>query len=80
MTFILDVYHILNMKNNILSLGQLLKEKHMICTENNFLELRNSQGKLIPRVRMTKNRIFLLYLNSKSEYCLTSIINSETEQ
>lgn len=80
MTFISDVYYVPSMKSNILSLEQLLQKGHVIHLENNFLELRDPQGRIIDRVRMTKNRMFPLYLNSKSECCLVGPINSETEK
>lgn len=48
--------------------------------QHNLLELRDVQGRLIGRVKMTKNQMFPSYLNRKSEYCLTSPINSETEK
>ncbi|KAJ0048663.1 hypothetical protein Pint_16358 [Pistacia integerrima] len=76
-TFISGVYYIPNMKSNILSLGQLLQKGHIIHMENNLLELRNAERYLIARVRMTKNRMFPLYLNTKLERCLASIIESE---
>ena len=43
-----------NMKNNILSLGQLLERGYVINMVNRGLLIRDERGRLIAKVQMTK--------------------------
>ena len=52
--FISNVYHVRNMKNNILSLGQLLKNEYNIHVKNQSLSIRNQHANLIINVSMIK--------------------------
>ncbi|XP_061341465.1 uncharacterized protein LOC133287802 [Gastrolobium bilobum] len=58
--FISNVYYVPNMKNNILSLGQLLEKGYDVHLKNNTLSLRDNQNNLIAKVSMSRNRMFLL--------------------
>ncbi|XP_061336666.1 uncharacterized protein LOC133283767 [Gastrolobium bilobum] len=58
--FISNVYYVPNMKNNILSLGQLLQKGFDVHLRNNTLSLRDNQNNLIAKVPMSRNRMFLL--------------------
>ncbi|KAL8100113.1 hypothetical protein AgCh_032391 [Apium graveolens] len=53
--FISSVYYVPSMKNNILSLGQLMEKGYTITMKNGFLNLRDSCDNLIAKVPMTKN-------------------------
>jgi hypothetical protein len=66
------------MKSNILSIGQLLHKGYIVHMENNVLSLRDTNGRLIARVQMTKNRMFPLNLNTKIEKCLIGLIKNES--
>ena len=48
------------MKNNILSLGQLLEKGYDILLKENNLSIRNNMGNLIAKVPMLGNRMFFL--------------------
>ncbi|XP_059638621.1 uncharacterized protein LOC132280881 [Cornus florida] len=58
--FISNVYYVPNMKNNILSLGQLLEKGYNISMKDCSLSIRDPLGNLIAKVPVTKNRMFLL--------------------
>jgi hypothetical protein len=64
--YISDVYYVPNMKNNILSIGQLLEKGYTIHMENYSLILRDARGGIVAHVPMTNNRMFPLHLNIKS--------------
>ncbi|XP_059436317.1 uncharacterized protein LOC132169274 [Corylus avellana] len=59
--FISDVYFVPSMKSNILSIGQLLQKGYIVHMENNVLSLRDTSGRLIARVQMTKNQWCIVY-------------------
>lgn len=59
------MYYVSNMKNNILSMGQLLKKGYAIHLKDHRLFLRDQKKKLlIDKVKMSKNRMFKLNLQS----------------
>ena len=72
--YIFDVYYIPSMKSNILSIGQLLEKVYM---ENNHLWLKNTKGGLIACVKMTRNRMFSLHLNTKVEKYFQGLMKNE---
>ncbi|XP_059627420.1 uncharacterized protein LOC132270246 [Cornus florida] len=53
--FISNVYYVPNMKNNILSLEQLLEKDYNISMKDCSLSIRDPLGNLIAKVPMTKN-------------------------
>ena len=76
--YISDTYYIPGMKSNILSIGQLLQKGYIIHMENMLLTLRNARRKLIARVRMSKNRMFPLNLNTKIGSCNIGVMEDES--
>lgn len=46
------------MKNNLLSLGQLLEKGYRITMEDNLLRLSDQKGQLILKAPLSKNRTF----------------------
>ena len=46
--------------------------------ENNHLWLKNAKGGLIPRVKMTRNCMFPLHLNTKVEKCFQGLMKNES--
>ena len=50
--FILNVYYVPNMKNNILSLGQLLEKGYVIHMKDHVLSLRDDKNFIIDNVPM----------------------------
>ena len=76
--YISDVYYIPNMKSNILSIGQLLEKGYKVYMENNHLWLKNAKGGLIACIKMTRNRMFPLHLNTKVEKCFQGLMKNES--
>ncbi|XP_072076528.1 uncharacterized protein [Arachis hypogaea] len=69
-----NVYYIQKIKNNILSIGQLMENGCKIVMEDRYLWLRDKNGNLIAKVSMTRNRTFLLNMRSGGAICLKSCI------
>ena len=68
--FISNVYYISNMKNNILSLGQLLEKDYDIHMKDSSLSIRDRRNNLITKVPMSGNRMFLLKIQNDVAKCL----------
>jgi len=68
--FIGDVYYIPTVKNNILSLGQLLEKRYDIKMKDHTLTLLDTKGAMIAKVVMKKNRIFLLNIETGMPKCI----------
>lgn len=67
--FITNVYYDPNMKNNILSMGQLLEKDYDIHVKDRGLLLRDQRNKLIAKVEMRKHWMFLLNIHSEDVKC-----------
>nr|KYP38574.1 Retrovirus-related Pol polyprotein from transposon TNT 1-94 [Cajanus cajan] len=68
--FISNVYYVPSMKSNILSLGQLLEKGYDIQLKNNNLSIRDNTSRFIAKVPMTRNRMFVLNIQSDGPQCL----------
>lgn len=68
--FISNVYYVPNMKNNILSLGQLLEKGYDIHLKDHSLSIRDQRENLIAKVPMTRNRMFALIIQNDVAKCL----------
>ncbi|GAB2279187.1 hypothetical protein Dimus_013837 [Dionaea muscipula] len=77
--YITDVYFVLKMKTNILSIGQLLEKGYCVVMADSKLVLRDNFGRLITAVPMTRNRMFLLQIQvaPPSDICLNSTAATE---
>lgn len=60
------------MKNNILSLGQLLEKGYDIHMKDYSLSIRDTKNNLIAKVPMSKNRTFLINIKNDVAKCLKS--------
>ncbi|KAG8365011.1 hypothetical protein BUALT_Bualt18G0058600 [Buddleja alternifolia] len=58
--FISNVFYMPEMKCNILSFGQLLKKNYDIHLKNKNLMMKDENGRLLAKVPMTRNRMFML--------------------
>ncbi|XP_042460733.1 uncharacterized protein LOC122044288 [Zingiber officinale] len=67
-----NVFYVSSMKSNILSLGQLLEKNYDIHLKDKYLTLKDDSGRLFAKVSMTKNRMFLLNIQSDVSMCLKS--------
>ena len=74
--FISNVYYVPDMKNNILSLGQLLEKGYNILTNDYSLSIRDRQGNLIVKVPKMKNRMFILNIDVAK--CLKSCLKDSS--
>ncbi|GKV46724.1 hypothetical protein SLEP1_g53699 [Rubroshorea leprosula] len=70
--FISNVYYAPDMKSNILSVGQLLERGYAVFTKGCSLYLKDSAGRLIAKVPMSKNRMFAMNIHTDVAKCLTS--------
>ena len=65
-----DVYYVLDLKTNILSMGQLTEKGYSIFLKDRLLHLKDKQGRLVARVEIGRNQIYKLNLRSIRENCL----------
>ena len=72
--FISNVYYVLDMKNNILSLRQLLEKGYNILMKDYSLLIRDNHDDMIAKVQKTKNRMFLLNIQTDVSKYLKSCL------
>jgi hypothetical protein len=65
-----DVYHVPDLKSNILSMRQLLEKGYSVFMKDQMLHLKDKKDRLAARVEMAKNRMFKLNLRNVRERCL----------
>ena len=58
------------MKSNILSLGQLLEKGYDIQLKDSNLSIRDHSSKVIAKVPMSRNRMFVLNIQNDVAQCL----------
>ncbi|XP_020258742.1 uncharacterized protein LOC109835165 [Asparagus officinalis] len=75
--YISDVYYVPALRNNILSLGQLLERGYDIHLKDLALTIKN-KNEVIAKVNMSRNRLFTLNIHADPVKCLKSIIKDET--
>ncbi|KAJ0098114.1 hypothetical protein Patl1_28311 [Pistacia atlantica] len=76
--FISNVYYVPNMKNNIMSLGQLLEKGYDIHMKENNFSIRDHLNTLIAKVPMIKNRMNLLNIQNDVAKCLKVCFNDSS--
>ncbi|KAG8377216.1 hypothetical protein BUALT_Bualt08G0005300 [Buddleja alternifolia] len=76
--FISNVFYVPEMKSNILSLGQLLEKNYDIHLKNKSLIMRNESGRLLAKVLMTRNRMFMLIIQSDVPRCLQACVKDSS--
>jgi len=59
-----DVYYVPDLKNNMLSMGQLLEKGYSIFMKDRILHLKDKNESVLANVEMSKNRMFKLNLKS----------------
>jgi len=65
-----DVYYVLDLKSNILSMGQLMEKGYSVLIKDRVLYLKDKLDRLIARVEMKKNETYKLDLKIVQERCL----------
>ena len=68
--FISDVYYVPSMKSNILSIGQLPEKDYDIQLKDCSYLIRDYQNNVIVNMPMTRNRMFLLNIQTDVIRCL----------
>nr|GEV03304.1 hypothetical protein [Tanacetum cinerariifolium] len=76
--YISDVYNVPNLKSNILSVGQLLEKNYDIHFKDRSAIIKNHEGKLIAKVPMTKNEMFILNIQHDEAKCLKSCLEDHS--
>ncbi|KAD5317800.1 hypothetical protein E3N88_17746 [Mikania micrantha] len=71
------VYYIPNLKNNILSLGQLTENGCKVLLERDLLFLYDNNETLLMKVTRSKNRLYNINLRIGAPICLLSKIDEE---
>jgi hypothetical protein len=76
--FISNVFYVLDMKSNILSLDQLLKHSYMIFMKEVTFYLRDQDNQLLAQLEMIKNHMFKLNLMNVQAKCLKACVEDKT--
>nr|GEY53646.1 retrovirus-related Pol polyprotein from transposon TNT 1-94 [Tanacetum cinerariifolium] len=76
--YISDVYNVPNLKSNILSVGQLLEKNYDIHFKDRSATIRNQEGKLIAKVLITQNQMFILNIQHDEAKCLKSCLEDHS--
>lgn len=62
--YVIDVLYVPSMKNNLLSLGQLLEKGFTMSMKQNYIEVFDSRYRLVSKAPLSKNRTFKVNLNA----------------
>lgn len=76
--FIHDVFYVPSMKNNLLSMGQLLEKGYSTKLVQRRLMLSDEKGKLILNVPLSKNRTFKINIQTCQYKCLSAAAKDES--
>ncbi|GKU96986.1 hypothetical protein SLEP1_g10166 [Rubroshorea leprosula] len=73
-----NVLYVPNLKSNLLSLGQLQEKGYEILIKDGVCQIRDSKLDLIAKVKMTRNRLFPLYVQTTNLSCLSARLKDTT--
>jgi len=76
-SYIADVYYVIAIKHNLLSIGQLLEKGYTLLMKNCNLTIEDYNGRLIAYVKMFKNRMFPINIQYAAAKYLSVITNNE---
>lgn len=74
-----DVYYILDLRSNIISLGQATESGCDIRMRGDYLTLTDKDGKLITKAKRSKNRLYKVLMESVKTKCLQTMEISDGE-
>ncbi|RDX93043.1 hypothetical protein CR513_24745, partial [Mucuna pruriens] len=77
-TYMHDVLYIPSMKNNLLSLGQLLEKGFTMAMQANHIEIFDDKQRLVLKAPLSRNRTFKVNLSTAAIQCM-SIVNTEED-
>nr|KYP54002.1 hypothetical protein KK1_000168 [Cajanus cajan] len=72
-----NVYDVPELKNNILSMGQMMEKGNSVLMKDRVLYLKDKYDRLIARVEMKKNQMYKLDLNIIQNKCLKLDVKDE---
>ncbi|KAJ0600333.1 putative RNA-directed DNA polymerase [Helianthus annuus] len=72
-----QVYFTPALTSNILSLGQMTEDGYDICMRNEFLKVRDVEGKLVMKVQRSKNRLYKIVLQHTKPICLATKVEED---
>lgn len=70
-----EVYYILALKRNILSLGQMTKVGYRIEMRHEFLRVHDAGNRLLMKVQHSKNRLYKIVLHTSQPVCLSASLD-----
>ena len=73
-----SVFYISGFKHNFLNVGQLLLQEFHLHFNEDMCEIKDKHGAFIAKVKMTKNNMFSLKLNSQIDSCMHTIIQDKS--
>jgi hypothetical protein len=76
-SYIADVYYVPTIKQNLVSIGQLIEKGYTLYMKNYHLTIIDYNGRLIAYVKMSRNRMFPLNIQYDAVKCLSAITNNE---
>ena len=74
---IIDVLYVPGMKNNLISMGQLLEKGFSMKMSNRSLEVYDTTKKMIMKAPLARNRTFKVNLNTIEPQCLSAVTLSD---
>ncbi|XP_006575979.1 uncharacterized protein [Glycine max] len=77
-SFINDVLYVPNMKNNLLSLGQLLEKGYSMQMEDSQMKICDSKRRLILKASLLRNKTFKIGIQIVEFQCLAASISDES--
>ena len=75
---IADVYYIPKLKSNIISLGQATESGCEVMMKDDYLILRDKDGRLITRANRSRNRLYKVLINIVDPICLQATTLSDS--
>ena len=76
--YISNVFYVPKLKNNLLSLGQLLEKGYEINMKDRCSKIEDGKKHMIVNVKMTENRMFPLHICNVSLPCFNVIVKDES--
>lgn len=70
-----DVYYIPNLRNNIISLGQMSEEGNRLVLRGEFFWIFDSREKLLMKVRRSPNRLYKIIIETSKQVCLITKVD-----
>jgi len=77
--FMHNVLYVPMMKNNLLSLGQLLEKGYTMNMQQKCIKVYDEKGRLMFKTSLSKNRTFKIDSNTKTIQCMSSIHTEEED-